>query len=125
MTSRLSQYLQEDPKPGSLWGDDTYHVTYYPTDPYDLQTLADLLLEEEDTPCRLMIDYELRDESGHWVTREGIYERDEYGKMVSAPNLPGSIAVAPVLIADRSSSPWGTCWVLAVSAPPDFQPEQL
>lgn len=121
MTARLSQYLQEDPKSGSLWGDDTYHVTFLPTDAYELQTLADLLLEEEDTSCRLAIDYELRDASGHWITREGIYERDDHGEIVYAPTLPGSIAAAPVLIADRSSSPWGVYWTLAVSAPPDFK----
>lgn len=124
MTARLSQYLQEDPKPGSLWGDDTYHVTFHPTDFYELQTLVNLLIEEEDLACRLAIAYELRDGSGHWITCKSIYERDKQGKTVYAPTLPSSIAAAPVLIADRSSSPWGTCWTLAVSAPPDFQPEQ-
>ena len=119
MTTRLSQYLQEDPKPGSLWGDDTYHVTFHPTDFYELQTLVNLLIEEEDLACRLAIDYELRDGSGHWITRQSLYEREKNGETVQAPTFSGSIATAPVLIADRSSSAWGTCWTLAVSAPPD------
>lgn len=84
----------------------------------------DLLIEEEDPSYRLAIAYELRDGSGHWILCKSLYERDKQGKTVYAPTLPRSIAAAPVLIADRSSSPWGTCWTLAVSAPPDFQPEQ-
>ena len=73
MTTRLSQYLQEDPKPGSLWGDDTYHVAFHPTDFYELQTLVNLLIEEEDLSCRLAIAYELRDGSGHWIMCESLY----------------------------------------------------
>ena len=124
MSERLSQYLREDPKPGSLWSDDTYHVTYHPTDTYTIRELANVITEEEDSDCRLAIDYELRDESGHWITRKQVYERDESGEVVYAPTFSAFIANSPVVIADRSSSAWGTCWMLAATAPAGFQPEE-
>ena len=119
MSALLSQYLQEDPKPGSLWGDDTYHVTFHPTGLYDFQTLVNLLIKEEDPSCRLAIDYELRAEP-LVTTREEIYQRDEHGKTVYGPTFSGSIATSPVLIADRSSSPWGTCWSLVTCPMPNY-----